>query len=688
MAPEQIAGLDADVRTDIFAFGAVLYEMAAGRKAFDGGSPTATIAAILSAEPSPFLASDASLPPMLERVIRACLSKAPDDRWQTARDLQRTLQWTGERDAISVAPHPRPRRTIWLAAAAAVVATIFAGWLTAQIRQPAPNLAIHRLTVLPPEGATLVPGQVPLISPDGQRIVLNVSAASGSNALYARTLDSAEAQIVPGTHEAIWPFWSPDSQSIGFFAEGKLKTIRLGELTPRVITDAPMPRGGSWSRDGVILFTKFNNDRIYRVAAAGGAVTAVTTIDRRSENAHWWPQFLPDGQRFLYFVSSSGRSDIGGVYLANLDGSRRRILEAASNGVFVQPGFLIFRQSGSLVAQPFDTTSGTLSGTPVVVAERLAAAFASREPLSLSDTGALVLLSGAGDRQLAWYTRSGVEEIVGPPGPYASAAVSKRGQVVFTRNDQILNTDDLWLLDMQRAIPTRVTSHPANDNFPMWLPTAEAIVFSSTRSGSPSLWRKTVANSAPETALFQFDRPIYPGSQTPDGLWQLFTGPSKNGDFDIGAVRLDDSRALLWPLDSEFDERRPILSPDGKWLAYSSEQSGRPEVFITEFPGPGEKIPISNGGGYEPKWRADGRELFYIAKDGQLMSVAIAPGPALEVGRSQALFPTKLDVVNLPFFWRYDVTPDGQRFLMIQPSHDRASAAATVVLNWPALLPR
>jgi Tol biopolymer transport system component len=625
---------------------------------------------------------------MLERVTGACLSNAPHDRWQTARDLPRTLQGTGERDANSVAPHPRPRRTIWLAAAAAVVATIFAGWLTAQIRQPAPNLAIHRLTVLPPEGATLVPGQVPLISPDGQRIVLNVSAASGSNALYARTLDSAEAQIVPGTHEAIWPFWSPDSQSIGFFAEGKLKTIRLGELTPRVITDAPMPRGGSWSRDGVILFTKFNNDRIYRVAAAGGAVTAVTTIDRRSENAHWWPQFLPDGQRFLYFVSSSGRSDIGGVYLANLDGSRRRILEAASNGVFVQPGFLIFRQSGSLVAQPFDTTSGTLSGTPVVVAERLAAAFASREPLSLSDTGALVLLSGAGDRQLAWYTRSGVEEIVGPPGPYASAAVSKRGQVVFTRNDQILNTDDLWLLDMQRAIPTRVTSHPANDNFPMWLPTAEAIVFSSTRSGSPSLWRKTVANSAPETALFQFDRPIYPGSQSPDGLWQLFTGPSNNGDFDIGAVRLDDSRALLWPLDSEFDERRPILSPDGKWLAYSSAQSGRPEVFITEFPGPGEKIPISNGGGYEPKWRADGRELFYIAKDGQLMSVAIAPGPALEVGRSQALFPTKLDVVNLPFFWRYDVTPDGQRFLMIQPSHDRASAAATVVLNWPALLPR
>ncbi len=408
MAPEQIAGLDADVRADIFAFGAVLYEMAAGLKAFDRVLPTATIAAILGAEPASLLASNAALPPMLERVISACLTKSPDDRWQTARDLQRALQWTGERNAISAVT--QTRRTIWLMAAAAVVATITAGWLLAQNRQPPPDLTIYRLTVRRPRAPRWCLGKCLSSRPTGSD-VLNVSPASGSNALYARALDSAGAQIVPGTDEAIWPFWSPDSQSIGFFAEGKLKTIRLGELTPRVITDTPMPRGGSWSRDGVILFTKFNNDQIYRVAAAGGAVTAVTTIDRSSDNAHWWPQFLPDGQRFLFFVSRSARSDIRGVYLANLDGSRRRIVEATNNGVFVPPGFLMFRQSGALVAQRFDVTSGTLSGTPVVVAERLTAAFSSREPFSVSDTGVLALLSGAGDRQLAWHPDPGLKKL-------------------------------------------------------------------------------------------------------------------------------------------------------------------------------------------------------------------------------------------------------------------------------------
>ncbi len=256
----------------------------------------------------------------------------------------------------------------------------------------------------------------------------------------------------------------------------------------------------------------------------------------------------------------------------------------------------MFRQSGALVAQRFDVTKRTCPERPSSSAERLAAAFSSREPFSVSDTGVLALLSGAGDRQLAWHTRSGVEEIVGAPGPYASAAVSRRGQVVYTRNDQILNTDDLWLLDMQRGIPTRVTSHPANDNFPIRLPTAEAIVFSSTRSGSPLLWRKTVANSAPETALFQFDRPIYPGSQTPDGLWQLFTGPSKNGDFDIGphvfmAAENWCGRSIL----SSTNGVRSCLPTAGGWCT-RPRNPGRPEVFVTEFPGPGEKIPISNGG--------------------------------------------------------------------------------------------
>ena len=417
MAPGQVAGMDADARTDIFAFGAVLYEMATGRKAFDRGSPTATVAAILAEEPRSLLASHPALPPMLERVITACLAKAPDDRWQTARDLLRGLHWARDGDAMVMPPRAKRQRGLWLIAAAAMVGTVLlTGWQLVQNRRPIVDPAIHRLTVLPPDGATLVPGQVPLISPDGQRIVLNVSEPSGRSALYLRALASSEAQIVPGTALAIWPFWSPDSQSIGFFADGKLKTIRLGDTTPRVITDAPLPRGGSWSRDGVILFTKFNNDRIFRIAAAGGEVTAVTTIDRSNESAHWWPQFLPDGQHFLYYVSSSARPDVRGLYLAGLDGTRRRVAETTSTGVFAPPGFLLFPQSGSLVAQSFEVTRGELVGTPVVVAEQLAPIFVSNAPFSISDTGVLVLLAGAGDRQLAWRSRSGAEEMLGDPG--------------------------------------------------------------------------------------------------------------------------------------------------------------------------------------------------------------------------------------------------------------------------------
>jgi Tol biopolymer transport system component len=250
----------------------------------------------------------------------------------------------------------------------------------------------------------------------------------------------------------------------------------------------------------------------------------------------------------------------------------------------------------------------------------------------------------------------------------------------------VLHTEDLWLLDSQRGIPTRLTSHAANDNFPVWLPNGTEAIFASARTGMPSLWRKGMTGVLPEEPVFQFERPVYPGARSSDGQWQLFTGPSKNGDFDIGGVRLDGSGELMWVLDTAFDERRPMLSPDGGWLAYSSTESGRVEVFVTRFPGPAEKIPISNGGGYEPKWRADGRELFYVAEDGRLMSVAVTPGNTTAFGRPRPLFQTKLDVVNLPFFWRYDITGDGQRFLMIQPSGDRSSAAATVVLNWPVLL--
>ena len=272
-----------------------------------------------------------------------------------------------------------------------------------------------------------------------------------------------------------------------------------------------MPRGGSWSRDDVILFTKFNNDRIFRIAAAGGEVTAVTTIDRSNESAHWWPQFLPDAQHFLYYVSSSARPDVRGLYLAGLDGTRRRVVETTSTGVFAPPGFLLFPQSGSLVAQSFDVTRGELVGTPVVVAEQLAPIFVSNAPFSISETGVLVLLAGAGDRQLAWRSRSGAEEMLGDPGPYVSAAVSGRGQVLVTRVDPVLQTEDLWLIDAQRGIPTRVTSHGANDNFPFWLSNAAEVIFSSNRNGRVALWRKIMTDGAAEEGRIRVRTRCLPG---------------------------------------------------------------------------------------------------------------------------------------------------------------------------------
>lgn len=691
MAPEQVEGMPVDARTDIFAFGAVLYEMATGRKAFQGDSPARTVRAILTSDPPRLLEVQPLLPFMLERVVTACLAKNPDDRWQTAQDLLRPLQWISEKDVVPALPKSSSRRWVKILGAAALLlgVTTLASIFLVGHGQPARADAVHRLTLFPPKGTTLVPGQVPVISPDGRRVALVVSETSGPSVLYVRALDVSEARVVSGTQLATSPFWSPDSRSIGFFAEGKLKTVALGDTAPRVICDAPFARGGSWSRDGVILFTRFNNDRISRVPADGGVPAPVTSIELASENGHWWPQFLPDGRHFLYYVGS-GRLDVRGVYVGALDGSKRRLLATAAHAVFAPPGFLVFSDAGALVAQPFDTTRLELTGTPFVIAEQVAAPFVTREPFSVSETGVLVMQTGIGERQLAWYDRSGTEQgILGTPGPYMSMSLSPDGgRVLVTRVDQQLRSEDIWRIDVARGIPTRLTSDPGNEGHPVWSFDAVDVIFASNRGGVPALWRKVARSGAPEERLLETGHPIFPGSRSSDDQWQLFGGPSERGDFDIGALRLDGTGKVVPVLDTTFDERDPNLSWDGRWLAYMSTEAGQVDVFVTRFPDPGERVRVSAGGGYQPAWRADGRELFYIANDGKLMSVTMTGGDTLEIGRPQALFQTKLDVVNLPFFWRYDAMGTGQRFLILDPSSDRASDAVTVVLNWPALMNR
>jgi Tol biopolymer transport system component/predicted Ser/Thr protein kinase len=669
MSPEQLNGKEADARSDIFAFGCVLYEMLSGKKAFSGSTTASVIAAIMEREPEPL----ATAPP-LDRVIRKCLMKDPDERFQTARDLKYNLGL-----AMEPLGHAATSRVglPWIAAAAlgllaATVSVLYfrAGTVTA------PETRVDIVTP-----ATNNPTSFAL-SPDGRKIAY-VATGEGVSRLWVRSLDSTSAQSLPGTEGALSPFWSPDSRSLGFFADLKLKRIDLGGGQPQSLADVAttLSAQGAWSEQGVILFNRGAAAALSRVPASGGQVVAVTRLGK-GQTGHRTPRFLPGGKQFL-FTSNNGAD--AGLWLGSLNaGEPRRVSAIAAGtesvGEYLAPGWLIRVRGNVLAAQRFDASRGQLSGDPVTLAQGVGFDQTTLAGLfSVSPSGTIAWRSGGGGkRQLIWFNRSG--QNAGAWGAADEAnlrypELSPDGKRVATSRGQAGSTD-IWIEEGART--SRFTFGRGSNVWTIWSPDGRRVVFSSVRKGAQDLYEKPADGSGSEELLIASADNKQPNSWSPDGRVILYHSGQNNGDLMV--LPLTGDRKPYAFLSTPFNEQNGVFSPDGKWVAYQSNESGRDEIYVRPFPGPGGQWQVSTGGGSMPRWRADGKELYYLAPDLKIMAAAITvQGASLAPGTPEALFQTHVTVnANRQ---AYDVGRDG-RFLIATELESASSEPIHLLLNW------
>jgi Tol biopolymer transport system component len=671
MSPEQLEGKEADERSDIFAFGSVLYEMLTGRKAFEG---TSTLE-----------------PDALDRLVNTCLAQDPDDRWQSARDLLRELKWIAAGGGRPFVRTKRRERLAWVAGALAAAALGL--WAGGYLRAPPNDLRVREFSISPPEGTSFAPGQPPVLSPDGRRMAFAATDSSRMTRLWVRHLDSLTARAVPGTEGAALPFWSPDSRSLGFFADGMLKRVELSGGPALTLCNAPVATGGSWSPEGVIVFATGTTNPLYRVSSSGGAAILLTSPSAEVYS-HRWPQFLPDGRRLLYF-GMSGRRETRGIYVVSIDESDARLLVTTESGGAFAPArggkgaaHLLFVREGALMAQPLDPASLTLTGDAFSIAAKVPENRIQRTPLfGVSARETLVYRTG-GDttaRQLTWFDRSGNElGTLGPPGPYRDVVLSPDGErVALIRLDP--NTD-VWVFDLSQGTSSRLTFDPFQDVYPMWSPDGRRIAFSSSRDGPHDLYHKASTGVGEEEPLLRSADNKFLHDWSRDGRYLAYHVPTPRGDADIWVLPLGDGQKPIPLLTSGAEERQPVFSPDVRWVAYVSNESARHEVYVQAWPPTGSKWQVSTAGGFRPSWRADGKELFYIAADGKLMAVPVQIGELFQARMPEPLFETRLDAAADFSSRPYTVTADGQRFLMIVSTAGSDSLPFTVVLDWTAQL--
>jgi len=683
MAPEQLEGKEADARTDLFAFGSVLYEMATGRPAFHGKSHASLISAIMTGEPEPISTVQPLTPPALERVVRTCLAKDPDDRWQTAHDVSLQLRWIAEGGSQVGLPAPvahrrRSReRLAWLLAGAAGLAAL-ALVAFVVLRRPAPPVLMRFNAAAARSMASL---DSPRISPDGRYLAVDATDSTGTSTIWLRPVGSLEFQSIPGTEGANRPFWSPDSRFIAFTGQGKLKKIAVTGGPATIICDAPTGSDGTWGRNGDILFDGGQTDPIKRVPATGGV--AVAEVGGDSSGAVGWPNFLPDGKHYLYMAGATGT---GEFMVGTLGSKQHKHLGIHGSRMEYSPaGYLLFVRDRTLLAQPFDARSLTLKGEPVPVAEPVGTAQGGAlGHFSVSRNGVLIYtLGGSASNRMVWLDRTGkLLGQVGQPGDILTASLSPSGDRVAARvADPQTGNRDVWVFELTRGTATRFTFNAAYEGLPIWSPDGNRILFASDRNGVYDLYQKPANGSADEESLLVSKEVKWPGDFSRDGKYLAYFAFNAQNNFDILVLPLTGDRKPIPFVHSSFNETLPRFSPDGRWIAYVSDASGRREVYVQPFPGPGGKWQVSTSGGDEPAWRNDGRELFYLGTDGRLMSVEIKTGAAFEAGVPTALFP----MTATPDGWtRYAPTADGKRFLVVAPERSQTLTPTTVVLNWNA----
>ena len=686
MSPEQASGKPVDRRADIWSFGVVLWEMLTGRGLFEGETISHTLAHVLTA-PVDFSALPAEIPAAIRELLRRCLDRNVRNRLRDIGEARVALQ-NPKRVETAVAPVARRSTGLWaIVAAILLLATLALGYVA--FRHVTEQTPVLRLSVLPPEKAT---ADMEAVSPDGLRLAF-VGTLDGKNQLWVRELDSLASRQLSGTEGATYPFWSPDSRAIAFFQAGRLKRIDAAGGPALTLSDASNGRGGSWNQDGVILFAPGVGTGIFRVAATGGNAIPVTELDLASgENAHRSPAFLPDGRHFLY-TARNNEAEKNAVYVADLKSKERRtILAASSNAVYALPGFLLFVRERTLMAQPFDAAGAQTKGEAVPVADlirydglNLVGRF------SVSHNGVLTYTSSAtaigpsglawGSVQLTWFDRTGnVVGTIGTPGISTIPAISPDGHTVaFDRVEAQSGSMNIWLHDLARGTESRFTFNAPLNQIPVWSPDGTHIAFSSALSGKPlALVQRAIGGTAQDEIL-DSERSLRPSDWSRDGRYIIGAVMDPKTKLDIWVLPLFGDRKAFPYLNMEYNESWAKLSPNGQWLAYTSDETKRSEVYVQSFPHPGRKSQISTDGGIRPVWSRDGKQLFFIGPGRKMMAVDVNAGASFEAGVPKPLFDSRLGAGNATF----DVSKDG-RFLIPARVEEAGSEPITVVINWTA----
>jgi len=690
MAPEQLEGRTVDARSDVFAFGAVLYEMATGIRAFDGSSQASLIASILERQPASLTSLQPLTPPALERIVRICLEKDPDDRWQSAHDVRLALEAVGEATAPVVAATAASRtRRVERAGWATAVALLLVGGLAllGVVLRGRSGAAVTgkplRLAILPPAG-TATTGPLAL-SADGKNVAFAAWGDDGVPRLWVRSLEESEARALPGTDDASLPFWSPDGRSLGFFSQRRLMRIEAAGGPPRALADISDARGGCWTKDDVIVFAPNPGDGIYRIPAEGGTLTPVTHLDKaHSESSHRWPTCLPDGKHVVYLALSGERERLS-LRSTSIDGGPgTRLLAADSGALYAPPGMLLFVRGETLLAQRIDPAKLTLAGEPQPLAEGI-----WRDPdidglRAFAAAGGIVAYRRGGNEltRLSWFDREGHElGAIGDPGVGSVVALAPDGRRLARSVTEPGSTvGGLRLLDFAGQ-GTRLTFNRWNDIYPVWSPDGRRIAFTSDREGRYNLYEKAADGSGEETPLLRSDLWDFPEDWSRDGRSLAFTRRDPRTKSDVWVLAMP-QRAPRVLLASDADELQPRFSPDGRFIAYISDESGRSEVYVQTMPPSAAKWQVSTAGGYLPQWRRDGRELYYLAPDLELMAVAVdAQAATFSAEAPRALFVTHIRRSILKGASPYLAAPDGQRFLIDSASGPDLSAPIQVVLG-------
>jgi eukaryotic-like serine/threonine-protein kinase len=720
MSPEQVRAQTIDHRSDIFAFGLILYEMLAGKRAFEGTSAVELMNAILKEEPRELSETNPKISLPLEKIVRRCLEKKPERRFQTASDLAFALEALStlsgsEFETATGAPatsddHAFEARTwfvrnaLWAWISVGVLFLV--GLLLAipyLFGSAVTTPAVTRLTISLPEELII---ESLALSPDGTRLALSGRDESGKTLIWIRALDTLTPQALPGTEGARFPFWSPDSRSVGFFADSKLKRIEIAGGSIHILADTSLePRGASWGRDGTILFSPGTTTPLYRVSATGGSASLLTQFDSsRREGSHRWPYWLPDGRHFIYFARGAIKEKQA-LFLASLDSKDPKLLLNVESSVAYmpsdissrRPGLLVFMRERALMAQPFDADKQALFGEPYPIAEDVVH-YGEIGPtdlgvFSISANGVLCYQTGNKSlSQLTWVDRSGKQlGTVGPAGSFIEPALSPDGRRVAVTMEKEAPGDpaDIWILELAHGTFTRLTTAPRLDQRPSWSPDGSRIVFGSDRNGVFELYQKASSGAGSDELLLrgQTDQNMLAEDWSLDGRFIIYGVGRYGTGTDLWILPLEGDRKPYPYLQTQFNESHARFSPDVKWVAYVSDESGRAEVYVQSFPPSGGKWQISNSGGDQPQWRRDGRELFYLSPDRKIMAAQVKTGTSFETGVPAPLFQTGVNpTTSTNARNNYVVAADGQRFLINNILQESASKTVTVVLNWTAQL--